>query len=79
MASTLGYSCTKLAMPIVVAEFTVQPDENSPPVPVDRLPGVAFATLAPDKTEQLQRASTQRQHRADRREEHKVSLSPCTF
>lgn len=80
VASTLRYSKTRLSMPLIVAQFAVQPEASSPPQPVPGLPGVAFAVLGPDHTDRAKRALARRPRRSDQRNVHEVgSASPCVY
>jgi hypothetical protein len=48
LRTTLGYSETLFAMPVVVAEWTLDPDGGQTPQPEPSLPGVNFAKVQPD-------------------------------
>lgn len=48
LRTTLGYSGTQFSMPVVVAEWTLDPEGGHPPHPDPSLPGVAFAKVQPD-------------------------------
>lgn len=48
LRTTLGYSSMRFSMPIIVAEWTIDPDGGHPPRPEPSLPGVAFAKVRPN-------------------------------
>ena len=59
LESTLGFSGSRLAMSVIVAEFTVQPEKGAPPLPSKGFPGMSRAFIAPDFTERAKQALQQ--------------------
>ena len=76
LESTLGFSGSRLAMPVVVAEFTVQPEKGAPPVPSKGFSGMSCAFIAPDFTERAKQAlqQTNVRPRPDYRRDDQMAL-----
>lgn len=48
LQSTLGFTDTRLTMPVIAAEWTVDPNGASTPTPDPRVLGLSCAKVAPD-------------------------------
>lgn len=48
LRTTLGYTDTRLAMPIIVTEWTIDSEASQPPTQDPTIPGLYLAKQAPD-------------------------------